>query len=188
MKNIYVVTHGKKFPGANPGMTEEGFAEVAQLRNLLPAKVRDVVCGTGKRHLDTVKALGLKPTRYTSAVGGPDSGEATVKGGPVDVVRLPCGTLVPYYRYTTLVDGQDGMKSVIAQLRNNSVVCAGRPSMIMLGMMEEDSKSAAVYKVSVAMVVVCVKVGDEPTLRIRIGRVLNIQEVKAVGTSEIHTV
>lgn len=171
MKEIFIVTHGKKFPGPDPGMTEEGFAEVARLRSLLPAEVADVVCGTGRRHLDVAKALGLEPTRYTSAVGGPDSGEATVKAGPVDVVRLPCGTLVPYDKYTTLIDGARAMEAVVAGLPDNSVVCAGRPSMIMLTMTEEASKSAAIY---------CVKVVN--------GWISSIDEVEAAGEAEIHTV
>lgn len=171
MKSVYVVTHGNKFSGANPGMTAEGFDQVRKLCNLLPVEVTDIVCGTGKRHLDVAKALGLDPTRYTSAVGGPDSGEATVKGGPVDVVRLPCDTLVPYSLYTTLADGAAGMQAVLAGLRNKSVVCAGRPSMIMLGMDEADSKSAAVYRVAIE------------------GHcIVAIQEVLATGEAEIHTV
>jgi hypothetical protein len=172
MKIIYVVTHGKKFSGPNPGMTEEGFAEVAKLRSLLPAELADVVCGTGKRHLDVAKALGLEFTRVTSAVGGPDSGEASVKGGLVDIVRLPCGTTVPYSAYTTLLDGASAMVAVVTGLPENSVVCAGRPSMIMLGMPESVSKSAAVYRVCVqdAMWIAA------------------IEEVIATGESEINTV
>ena len=155
-KHVYVVTHGAKFSGANPGMTAEGFYQVAKLRNLLPGEINAVVCGTGRRHMDVAEALGLEPTRYTSAVGGPDSGECSTGGkGAVDVVRLPGnkgypdGTLVPYASYTTLVDTAPAMQAVICGLPHNSVVCAGRPSMIMLDMDESVSKSAAVYKVVV---------------------------------------
>lgn len=178
MKNIYIVTHGKKFPGANPGMTEEGFAEVSKLRSLLPAEVTDVVCGTGRRHLDVAKALGLEPTRYTSAVGGPDSGEASVKGGLVDIVRLPCGTAVPYSAYTTLTDGVEGMRGVLRGLYHNSVVCAGRPSMIMIGMAEADSKSAAVYRIEYSGLEEFD--AGEPEY--------HIYEVLATGEAEFHTV
>lgn len=139
MKNIFVVTHGKKFSGPNPGMTEEGMEQVRGLRVLLPETITEVVCGTGRRHLDVAKTLGLTPTRYTSAVGGPDSGESSTGKGPVDVVILPCGTAVPYAIYTTLIDGAGAIKDVVASLPDNSVVCAGRPSMIMLGMEEGGS-------------------------------------------------
>ena len=188
MKHIYVVTHGKKFPGANPGMTEEGFEEVAKLRCLLPEKVSEVVCGTGKRHLDSAKALRLEPTRYTGAVGGPDSGEATVKGGPVDVVRLPCDTVVLYESYTTLKDGAEAMKDVVSKLSHNSVICAGRPSMIMLDMEESVSKSAAVYRLLVTTEDIRVTVGSGSFLRQRAGEIVKITEIAASGEAEIHTV
>ncbi len=171
MKNVFVVTHGKKFSGANPGMTEEGFAQVSNLRSLLPAIVTDVVCGTGKRHLDVAKALNLEPTRYTSAVGGPDSGEASSGKGPVDVVILPDGTAVPYACYTTLIDGAVAMQTLIGSLPDNSVVCAGRPSMIMLGMEESVSKGAAVYNVTVIDAFIT-----------------SIDEVTSLGEAQFHTV
>lgn len=148
MKHVYVVTHGSKFPGPNPGMTEEGFKQVRALRPLLPDEVGDVVCGTGLRHLDVAKALDLTPTRYTAAVGGPESGEVN-KAGVVDEVLLADGTKVPYSVYTTPTDGTKGMEAVICSLRPDSVVCAGRPSMVMLGMAEGDTKSAAVYRLTI---------------------------------------
>lgn len=185
-KHVYVVTHGAKFSGANPGMTAEGFDQVAKLRSLLPAEINVVVCGTGRRHLDVAKALGLYPTRYTSAVGGPDSGECMAGNGTVDVVRLPGssdvpdGTLVPYAIYTTLIDTAPVMKAVICGLPHNSVVCAGRPSMIMLDMDESKSKSAAVYKVAVMEV---------PDFKGKTTRLITeVSEVLATGEAETHAV
>ena len=185
-KHVYVVTHGAKFSGANPGMTAEGFYQVAKLRSLLPAEINAVVCGTGRRHLDVAEALGLYPTRYTSAVGGPDSGECLTGNGTVDVVRLPGnsgvpeGTLVPYAIYTTLIDTALAMQAVICGLPHNSVVCAGRPSMIMLDMDESASKSAAVYKVVVM---------ETPDFKGRTIRLITeVSEILATGEAEIHAV
>lgn len=144
-KTVIVVTHGDKYSCPNPGMTPEGFAQVAALRNLLPLSPPAVVCGTGKRHLDVAKALALTPTRYTAAVGGPDSLEI-IAGKKF--VLLADGTLVPHDgTYTTLADETQAIRQVIADLPDNAIVCAGRPSMIMLG--NKEAKSAAVHAVYV---------------------------------------
>ena len=125
-------------------MTTMGFVEVRSLRNLLPKQPSAIVCGTGKRHIDVAMALGLTSTRYTAAVGGPDSLEV-IQGEKV--ILLADGTQVAYNAYTTLPDEEIAIRQVIANLPNNAVVCAGRPSMIMLG--HKDAKSAAVHEVFV---------------------------------------
>lgn len=150
IKVIYVVTHGQKFLGPNPKMTEDGIREVAALRAFLPDDISEVVCGTGTRHRQVAEALGLVPTRWTSVVGGPDSGQSSEKGGPVDQVALADGHVVPYPEYTTLIDGGVAAKKLVAEdLRHNSVICAGRPSMVMFGVPEDYAKSAAVYRIVV---------------------------------------
>ena len=100
-KSIFVVTHGSKGKGANPGMTLEGSEQVSALRGLIPGAPTAVVCGTGRRHLDVAKALGLEPTRYTGAIGGGDSLEM-VEGEKMIV--LTDGTYVRPEQYTTLAD------------------------------------------------------------------------------------
>lgn len=44
---IYVVTHGDKFSGPNPGMTPEGIKQVRALRRLLPT----TPSGVNRSHL-----------------------------------------------------------------------------------------------------------------------------------------
>ncbi|MCK5641491.1 MAG: hypothetical protein KAJ19_11865, partial [Gammaproteobacteria bacterium] len=144
-KTVLIVTHGDKYSGANPGMTPTGFNEIKALRHLIPSNPSAVICGTGKRHLDVATALRLlTPTRYSATVGGPDSLEV-VNGERV--VLLADGTQVAYYAYSTLQDEETAIKQVIIDLPDNAVICAGRPSMIMLG--HKDAKSAAVHKVFV---------------------------------------
>lgn len=128
-------------------MTPKGFEQVATLRPLLPDNPPAVICGTGRRHIDVAGALGLEPTRYTAAVGDPDSLEV-VNGRKV--VILAAGAVVQYDRYTTLADVAIACKKVIANLPDKAVVCAGRQALIMLGYTE--AKSAAVYKVEAVRV------------------------------------
>lgn len=172
---VYVVTHGDKFKGPNPGMTPEGFAQVAALRGLIPRNPSLVVIGTGQRHLDVAAALyltcwaedtdqistGRIPLRVTPVVGGPESLED-------DTILLANGTKVARDQYTGTKDGRKSMSQLIDSLPDDAVVCAGRPSMILLG--KADAKSAAVYRIT------------EGWLDI------GIREVVATGVSEPGTV
>jgi hypothetical protein len=166
LNTIFIVTHGEKFPGKNPEMTEDGFKQVAALRPLLPEVISAVVCGTGKRHLDVAVALSLEPTRYTLNVGGPESLEKI--DGKLCVV-LADGTAVPRDLYTGTDDGKAAMASVVLSLSDGAVICAGRPSMILLGV--NDAKGAAVYAVEV-----------------KDGKIVAIHEITALGVSEARTV
>lgn len=174
-RHVYVVTHGAKFSGPNPGMTDKGKEQVRSLRPLLPGVITEVVVGGGLRHHQMPPELGLTPTRWTSAVGTPDSGEASVPGREVDMVRIadgtPEGLLVEYSRYTTLQDCACAAQAVAVSLKHNSVICAGRPSMIMFGMSEDKAKSAAVYRLTI------------------VGKTIQeIDEITALGVSETHAV
>ncbi|MFA6306749.1 MAG: hypothetical protein WC639_03020 [Patescibacteria group bacterium] len=99
MKQIIIVTHGDKFSGANPSMTEKGFEQIKALRPLLPDNLANVACGTGRRHGDVAKALGLTPNRYSSVFG---DGESMEKVGDVYMVILTDGTKLPMQAHTTL--------------------------------------------------------------------------------------
>ena len=173
-KVIFVVTHGDKFSGANPRMTPEGFKQVTDLRRLLPRNPSVVLCGTGTRHFDVVSALDLWTLsgnmRVTSVIGGPDSLEV-VNGEKL--VVLANGKLCSPAVYTTLEDSAAAAVALVASLPDNSVVCAGRPLMIMLS--EKNAKSAAVYKITVT------DVHDEITS-------FDIEEVVATGVAEKGTV
>ena len=162
---VFIVTHGDKHKGPNPGMTPEGFLQVAALRNLIPEHPARVVCGTGKRHLDVAKALSLDPDHVTPAVGGPESLE---KINDRPMVLLADGTAFPREIYKT-EDLGPAMEQVLRQLPSRSVICAGRPSMIALGHGMTD-ETAAVYKISVQ---------DDDFI---------IMEMKPTGTAEQGTV
>ncbi len=166
MKSIYVVTHGKKEKGANPAMTSEGMQEVSVLRSRIPVNPSIVVRGAGRRHQNVAEALNLAPVRITGAFGSGDSLEM-VDGEKMIV--LTDGSYIESSQYTTLADIAPATEATAISLPDNAVVCAGRPSMIMLGV--EDAKSAAVY---------CVKVEDN--------RIVDIEEVIATGVAEKGTV
>lgn len=183
MKTIFVVTHGDKFSGKNPGMTRNGAKQVRALRPLLPNNPPVVVCGTGRRHINVARALKLQPTRFTPAVGGPDSLEI-VNGEKV--ILLADGTAIRPDQYTGLDDMALALTEIIFSLPDGSVICAGRPSIIMLG--EANAKSSAVYKITVA-VRTSSRVGELCAFNAVGGLfAFRIDEVVATGQTEIGTV
>ena len=165
---IYAVTHGDKFSGrANPGMTNEGFCQIQNLfKHFVIANPGEIVCGTGKRHKDIAVALDIEPSRYTPVLGTPDSLE--IVNGKKMIV-LADGTAIEPEKYTAVVDMEDAAKKLIASLPTNSIICVGRPAIMMLG--HADAKSVAVYGIT------CEN-----------GCVLSIQEIVASGQSEKDTV
>jgi len=145
MAKIYIATHGKKSNEPNPRLTDEGTLEVEKLRPLLPKTPSSVICGTARRHIDTANALDVRVNRFTSTVGDADS---MVKLEDAKVIVLADGSLVDPKIYTTLEDNAIAAQVLIASLPDQSVVCSGRPLMIMLGV--ADAQSAKVYCVEVA--------------------------------------
>lgn len=146
-KNVFVVTHGEKNKGPNPGMTSKGFQQVRALRGLISEVPSRVVVGTGRRHVDVAKALLISNHLYisfTPVVGGPESLE---RFGGKDVVVLADGTHVPLEQYTGTKDGTASLWSLLCGLPDNSVICAGRPAMILLG--KDDAKQGVVYRIKI---------------------------------------
>lgn len=135
MKRVFIVTHGSKYPGADPKMTPEGFEQIRALVNHLPEHPSEVICGTGRRHLNVAEALGLNNTCYNALVGRPESLESD------GTVTLACGQIIRRELYD-----KRGMKeallALLASLPDNAVICAGRPVLNDLG---DKGESAAVY-------------------------------------------
>lgn len=173
---VYVVCHGDKHKGTNPGMTVEGYDQISLLRPLLPAILPLIICGAGKRHENVRKALGFNylPTIWTPSVGGPESLEK-IQGK--DMVILADGMTVPLENFPVGDDRTAAMLAVLKTAPDNAVICAGRPAMISLGV--KDAKSAAVYRINIY----CQGITGTLTLDN-----LEIQEVKATGVAEAGTV
>lgn len=142
--NVYIVTHGKRNDGPDPGMTLEGFSDVAALRHLLPHNPSVVVCGTGRRQRQVAQALGLIPSCYSTVVGGPEGLDAQLHDG-VQMIVLADGEMIPYSMDTTETDLKPSMTGLVLGLSNNAVICSGRVSLLALGLTLEQAKSGAVY-------------------------------------------
>ena len=147
-------------------MTEKGFDQVRALAKFLPGRVREVICATGRRHINVAEALNLRPTRFTAVLGGPDSLEVF---GQAKMIVLADGMALNPKLYTTLEDMAPAAKALIASLPDSSVLCVGRPTLIMIG--HKDAKSGAVYRIT------CEN-----------GDIVGIDEVIAEGESEAGTV
>lgn len=100
---VYLVTHGKKGSGTNPGLTEEGRAAITKL--ILPDGIRLVIVGTGKRFLDTLQALneqlGDVQVTYAPICGTADNCEKA--GDNSYEMELANGSRVPTTSYLGLI-------------------------------------------------------------------------------------
>ena len=142
MAKLLAVTHAEKSPGANPGLTAKGLADIKALSlklMMVAGEIATVLVGTGRRFSDVLEALGLNHSEgyvdrkiiYTPLLGGPDSGVKSESGWDVilaheKLVKLDC--------YVGLI-GTPGIDlwAWILSLPNGSVLCTGRELIGALG-------------------------------------------------------
>ena len=142
-KTITFVTHGSQYEGADPSMTAAGILLMRPLSCLLPANP-SVICGTGRRHLDTYEALKLRdqPTLWTPLVGG---AETFTERNLQKTVLLACNMTIPKSQYATK-EVKDPLLSVLNNAPDGCVVCSGRRYLAVLG--KADALSGSVYRIS----------------------------------------
>ncbi|MFA4833357.1 MAG: hypothetical protein WC619_00740 [Patescibacteria group bacterium] len=157
VKIVYLVTHGEKTDGPNPGMTDEGKARIRNLRpileDLLPnGRPSQVFCGTGARQIEVALCLGfeLKNIFFSDVWGGPAT--LTKIGGEKKVI-LADGTLVDYPdKFLSSDDLAQAARDALKRLPHGSVITSGRPTLIRVfkGLIEaEECHSGAIYSLSI---------------------------------------
>ena len=122
-RSIYLVVPGSVESSPNPGLTPESRQEAMDMAILLPPHPPEIVCGTGKRHVELAAALGLGPTRWTPMVGSP---EKLIRDGETETIWLGDGTFIPHERYTGTADRQDWIWLLLESLPQESVIITGR--------------------------------------------------------------
>lgn len=137
---VYLVTHGQKEQGPNPGLTALGRKQVQQLRAHLPGCIHSVLCGVGRRHLDTAKELGLDPDRYTSIIGAAES-----KNRATDTIILADGTEIPDDKYSTPSDRAEVFARIVRDQPSRTVIIISRPMIKILQKNSGHPKEATVY-------------------------------------------
>ena len=138
---IYLVTHGEKEEGPNPGLTARGRKQAQQLRQFLPQTPHSIVCGMGRRHCETAQELELWPAdRHSSVFGVPES-----KNRAKGTIWLVDGTEIPYGKYTFVEERKRLFLEEVAKLPSRTVVITSRPMIKILGF-AGDSKEAGVYR------------------------------------------
>lgn len=161
MATLYIVTHGDKEGGKDPKLTPTGLRQVRDLRLRLPNPVPFVMAGTGRRHRDTAVALGLSVHITDPILGGPESLDTDGR------IVLACGERIEREDYTKFGHYKVALEALFSTLPGGTVIAAGRPLMLMLGMSDKEAKSASLYKVSMCD-----------------GKVAGIEEVIATGVTE----
>jgi hypothetical protein len=99
-KQIFIVFHGDVKPFSNPGLSQLGIEQIRNIKEakVLPEQPLTIICGTGKRHIDTALSLGLAPTSYSALCGGPEVVNFNVRK---DTVMLADGTIIPFEQWKT---------------------------------------------------------------------------------------
>ena len=146
-KSVIIATHPDREAGPNPHLTPLGAEQAKEMKKRLPVQdgVPEVVCGTGRRHMETAGLCNYVPTRYSECVGGPESLIQIVGGRRLIV--LADGTSIDEAAYTGVKDGAVGAIALVSALPAGSVVAAGRPLMIQLGFPQ--AKSGSIYFVEI---------------------------------------
>jgi len=147
VKTIYVITHSDKVSGPNPSLSEKGVAQTVQIKKHLPQDIDYVICGTGKRHLETAHIISLGIDRYTCICGESDS--LDLVDGKKAII-LADGTVVSFDKHTTVDDLQIATEIFLANCPANSLLISGRPFMISANaMIQNDAQSASLYKIEI---------------------------------------
>ena len=146
-KRIRLFTHGEKVRGVDPKMTPKGKADVASLAGYSSQNIGRVYCGSGHRHLDVAKALGFTRFFIDDAFGNGDNAEV-IDGKAFAICED--GREVPLKEHTWLKDNYARGVERMSKLEDGDVVCAGRPTGIMLkmaGIINFDFVDTAVYEI-----------------------------------------
>ncbi len=143
-KTVDFVTHAENYPGSNPSLTATGCLDVRKIKELVLSPTH-VYCGTGRRHEETRRELGLElvPTTWTPAIGGAESSAVV---DDQELVILADGTPIPRKNYKPTIDFVTSMLVLLDQAPNHSVIISGRHNLMMLGV--TDPRPATVYRIS----------------------------------------
>lgn len=143
-KSFRAVLHSHKFEGADPAMTPEGIKQIMSLKGLLPENPSNVICGTGRRHMQICEILNFTMTRSTLLLGDATSMDM-IDGQPTIV--FADGSHGAYDAYTGIADMAPAIPDFLKSLPNQAVLCTGRPFAKALGI--KNAKSGSVIDIAI---------------------------------------
>ena len=143
VKTIYLVTHGEKEDGPNPGLSTLGDVRVELLRDHLPQNIHLVVCGVGRRHIQTRETLELDrfPTRWNTLAGV----DCSLISGSTKIL-LGDGTEIERSEFEDPPDVINLYRKWVSSYPDNTVIIGGRPIVRKLGV-DLVPRAAALYKI-----------------------------------------
>jgi len=144
VRTIYIFLHGEKDGNKpNPGLSITGVEQVEDARETvpLPPYPAAIICGTGHRHLETAKFLGLRETRSSILCGVADSSDQLDDNHKI--IRLADGLTLPIENWM-IPDTEPFLRS----LKDNTILIAGRP--FMLGLRYEQAKEGMAFKIVIS--------------------------------------
>ena len=130
----YLITHGDRFFGPNPGHTSKGIKQIRTLQ--IPDDINLVVVGTGIRFQEIYEAIKPQipgvPVKYSPFCGSADGLEGPETDYSIILVNRK---LVSQNNYLGLIEtpGFDAW-GFVANLPNRTLICAGGELLIALGL------------------------------------------------------
>jgi len=145
-KEIFVILHGEKWDTqADPHLTQKGEdqADSAEGQYLLPRDPTEIICGTGRRHLETARIFGLRPTLYSPLVGTSDSSALVDEKKVVRFADESKEVSCPLERYLI-----PDTRLFLRDLSHNTILVGGRP--FMLGLQYHEAREGMIFKITVS--------------------------------------
>src|SRR5680860_514129 len=130
-KRIYLVIHGEIFPQVpDSDLTSLGKRQMKEIKKDLPSAPAFVISGTGKRHLQSAKILGLEIDCYSELI---ESGVITMSTLGIDYCLLPQGALIPLDKYLKGFNYEmECLQTMLQELPDKTIIIGGELTAIRL--------------------------------------------------------
>lgn len=144
MKIHWILTHGTKGKGINPGLTSEGREAVSgKLPEAVLRQILNIVCGTGRRHRETMESVGLGDRPYsTSPMAG--TGDSMEIIDNEKIIIMEDGSHIPIGEYKNGIKPSAAKSWLYSGLPDHTLIIGGRELLVALG--KADAESGALYR------------------------------------------
>jgi hypothetical protein len=145
-KYIYLVIHGEisdQVPDSS--LTSKGVKQMELLKNDLPEKPSYILSGTGSRHLQSAKMLGLEVNHYSDVI---ETGAISVKVLDQEYCIFPGGNMIPNEKYLKECNSEKKcLENMISNLPDNSIVVGGLLTVSRLNLSAASPSSILILRV-----------------------------------------
>ena len=127
----YLVTHGERNDGADPGHTSEGLGQIRSIK--LPKGIAQVVVGTGRRHWEVNEEVAAQLPEGVAVKTSPHCGSADSLNSDKTTITLSNGKTVKLSDYIGIETSCFDAWEFIESQPDGTLFCAGGELMMALG-------------------------------------------------------